>query len=184
LFATFSCSGGSDAPASTAPSANDAGSLIYAKGWTQVTINANYAKTLIDNTGHFSTDRNACGEAANGVIDLDQWNTLAGAINGALAALQVPTTSTAPGASSHASNGSSASTSSDTPQDCPTQPDGAKMDGTMDVVLDDGTQKSIFENLGPGQVCSSIVDNQLTQNLYNAINLVVVQADQTDCAHQ
>ncbi len=68
------------------------------------------------------------------------------------------------------------------PQNCPIEGDNAKMDGTMSVTLDSGKQTAIFENLGPGEVCTRIADHQIAQNLYDAINGIVVLADQTDCA--
>jgi hypothetical protein len=150
-----------------------------------VTLVANYAKTFIDNTGHFSTDRNACGQSANGVIDLSQWNTLASAINDAVAAPETDQEagSTAGNDPSISLAGSPASSPASSPANCPTEPDGAKMDGTMDVTLDSGATKSIFVNMGPGQVCSRIIDPKIAQRVYDAINLVVTQADQTDCAH-
>ncbi|MDR3607428.1 MAG: hypothetical protein P4M08_08610 [Oligoflexia bacterium] len=162
------CSGGNSSVRSggsataSPPSSNGTTSSanINAKGWSEVIVHANYAKTLLDFTGHFSTDRNACGQDANGAIELANWNAMTDAINQAVTAKQNP---------------------SEDQKICPTQPDSAKMDGDMEIVLDSGTQMKIFENYGPGQVCSQIADAQLAQRLYDAINQLVVLADKTDC---
>ncbi len=164
------CSGGNSSvhagndAASSPPSSNGttSGANVYAKGWSEVILHANYAKTLLDFTGHFSTDRNACGQDANGAIELASWNPLAGTLNDAIKAKQNP---------------------SDDQKICPTQQDNAKMDGDMEIVLDDGTHLKIFENFGPGQVCTRIADADLAQRLYDEINELVVMADKTDCAN-
>jgi hypothetical protein len=170
----YSCSSNtSSVPASSSGSQQTpaaANAITYADGWSEVSLQANYAKTFIDSTGHYMTDRNACGQAANGAIDLAIWNKLVVAINSAIKApLAAPPTG-------------SGSAPSSSPQNCPVEGDNSKMDGTMSVTLESGKQMTIFENLGPGEVCTSIADHQIAQNLYDAINVIVVLADQTDCA--
>lgn len=62
-------------------------SLVYAKGWDQVTLTVSGAKTVVDDSGHFSTVPNACYRREVGSLRFELWNRLAVAIN---AALQMP----------------------------------------------------------------------------------------------
>jgi hypothetical protein len=63
-----------------------ASTLVYADGWSDLTIIANQAKTEVSPGGHFSTSRNACGKEAYGAIDLAEWNAIAQGANAAVAA--------------------------------------------------------------------------------------------------
>lgn len=161
LFATAFCvacgSGGQDA-ASADP---QGGSLTQPAGWYKIALQANSAKTLMDNAGHFTTDRNACGRSAAGALSLDTWNRLAQSVNRAAAELVKPSALREPG--------------------CVTIENPGKMDGTAELFLD-GSKKILLQMRGY-DACTSIPDPALAREVYKAIELLVLAADKEDCPY-
>src|SRR4051812_8057937 len=51
--------------------------VTSAKGWSNIVITANMAKTDVGAGAHFATTRNACGKDAYGALSLESWNNLA-----------------------------------------------------------------------------------------------------------
>jgi hypothetical protein len=130
--------------------------VTYAKDWTDLQIDANFAHTSMDNAGHFTSSRNACGKRADGVISLADWNQIAGALNTAV--------SKPPLASEQCV---------DITQDFNT----FKMDGTAAVTLANGTKRQILEVKGS----QTIGDPQAATALVTLVNQIVVAADKQDC---
>jgi hypothetical protein len=176
LLALSACSGSDDsassAPVNT-PHANEtpaptAPDLVAAQKWGQLKIQANSATTRLDYTGHYRTDRNGCGQDANGALDLDTWNPIATTINSAVAATM---------------------TTGDDNYFCPTPPTqndrlgwpGFNRDNhVVDIQLESNTTQPLFETY-QGQICTHIADHDLAQRLYDALNQLTIVADKTDC---
>jgi hypothetical protein len=128
-----------------------------ASNWTELTIQANSAKTTVSTAAHFATDRNACGKDAYGVMGLDDWNSLANHLN--VAVLQEPAS---------------------TPY-CVATPDSYPyMNDSVVVALTQG-KRTLYE-LKDGQICSTVQDHQLSDALLADIQKVIVSADKEECA--
>jgi len=132
--------------------------FTYAVNWEGVVMQANYAKTKIDTAAHFTTDRNACGKDAYGSLDTTTWNTISKDINAII--LTAPL--------------------DDKNLFCVPYPDHYKMDGNVSVELGGGKMRDLFSNVG-GQICSTIRDPALSNDLLDALNTVVLRADKEDC---
>jgi hypothetical protein len=131
--------------------------VVYADHWSDITITANYAKTVVDVGAHFITSRNACGKDAYGAIELELWNTISKNANLA--------TSTPP-------------RQEDLCIDPPT--DTYKyMDGTVEIKIDD-KKETLYEFKG-GQICSRIQDPEINKKLIDSINQIIQLADKEDC---
>jgi hypothetical protein len=134
--------------------------FVYAVNWDNVIIdNWNYAKTTVDTAAHFTTDRNACGKDAYGAVDNVTWNTLARDVN------SVITT---------------------TPLDeknlfC--VPDAYPYRIVGDVTVVDLTNKKtrVLFTFVDSQICSTIRDPGVSNEVLDAINTIVLQADKEDC---
>ncbi len=145
-----------DPSASPSPSPTATSNVAYANGWSAITIHANFAKTHVDITGHFDTDRNACGKDAAGLLGLDDWNKFAKDVN---TALESP-----PLAQEY----------------CIPQPDTGKyMDGTTEVVLTRG--KRLLYEVKNGEICSTVGGPALSSELLNLINKIINLADKANC---
>lgn len=131
--------------------------VTYATGWSTVTINANYAKTTVNSTAHFSTTRNACGKDAYNVIALDEWNNFSKNVN---LAIQQPSLQE---------------------EYCvPAPTDTYKyMDGTTKILTDHGER--ILYEVRDYQICSTIQDHQISDALLSVVNQIILDADKTDC---
>jgi hypothetical protein len=115
IFGLFAC-GGADSPTQDAnqDDAHPPGpAAIYAQGWLTIDMTANSAETKLDSLGHFDTSRNACGREAYGNLDVDLWNQISDQTNKAFLSPSVS-----------AEN------------NCFPRPDGNKMDGTVDLLVD------------------------------------------------
>ena len=132
--------------------------FVDAKNWDSLNLLANFAKTQIDTAAHFVTTRNACGKDAMGSVTISTWNIIATDVNAAIVLEPLK----------------------DENLFCIPFPDSMKMDGTLDVALTGGKKREIYSNRG-GQICSTISNPQLSNELLNAINQVVVAADREDC---
>ncbi|MCM2322760.1 MAG: hypothetical protein NDJ90_05825 [Oligoflexia bacterium] len=150
---------GAQAPAETSPgSRGNEPQSLFAEGWSDLIINANFAKTRVDHIAHFTTSRNACGRDAYGALDLPLWNKLAAAMN---AALQAPALAE--------------------PR-CQTVENPGKMDGTAEAQLTPTSKRLLFEVRGYAEVCTTIRDAAAAKSLLEAITAVVLAADREDCS--
>ncbi len=55
--------------------------LVYAENWTELTIEANQAKTVVDAFGHYNTDKNRCFNRGGGVYSVATWNQVSRLLN-------------------------------------------------------------------------------------------------------
>ena len=130
--------------------------IIYAIGWSDLLINANYAKTTVTVAAHFSTTRNACGKEAYGPIEMDAWNDLATHMNAAIKA--------GPSRNEY----------------CVAAPlDGKYMDGTVEVKVN-GATRTLYE-FKDWQICSTIEDHKTSDALLALLNQLIILADKEDC---
>jgi hypothetical protein len=131
--------------------------VVYAEGWSEALIQANYAKTVIDTTGHFSTTRNACGKDAFGVLSVEDWNLFAKSLNEI----------SKEGLSSN--------------EYCVPAPEDVSrfMDGEVELKLDQG-KKTLYQYKSY-EICSNIQNHQVSDQLLQVINKIIAHADQEDC---
>jgi len=134
--------------------------LVYAEGWTDIAMVANWAKTGVDHLGHFVTSRNACGKDESGAIALDLWNVLAKAVNEIVGA-----------------EAGSEEICLPLPQD-----QRRYMDGTAEVVLSNGTKIPLLDSTRGTGACSKIKNRATAEALFNALNEVVLIADKEGCS--
>lgn len=149
-------SGDENARSGTAPQSP---AMIEPTGWYKISLQANSAKTMMDNAGHFTTDRNACGRSAAGALHLDSWNKLAPAVNKAAAELLKPTALREP--------------------TCVTIDNPGKLDGTAELFLN-GSKRILVQMRGY-DACTLIPDPNLAREVYRAVDLLVLAADKEDC---
>ena len=145
-------------PPSPVPSASPT-SHIGAAGWREVEIQANWAKTKIDFTGHFTTDRNACGRDAMGVMTLEFWNGFTPKVN---AALKDPVS---------------------TEKLCIETPQHYKIWQYSDSVIirmDDGSSKKLFEIDRSQEICTYFTNRAVLMGFLDALNDAVVLSDKED----
>lgn len=107
-----SCSGPQDSGGSLDSPGVEA---IAAQGWELIKMNAyNYADTQLDSFGHFTTTPNACHQDAQGALDLSLWNGIAHLMNQALSKPLL----------------------TENNEVCIPRPDGSKLYGTVEVIVD------------------------------------------------
>jgi hypothetical protein len=136
--------------------------VVYPDGWEEITINANWAKTLVNTTAHFTTSRNACGKDAYGAFDLETWNNLSKDLN---AMLKMPRLQ------------------EDFCVDPPETPDYKFMDGSVELKPDNSNVKQTVFEYKDGRICSRIKDPKLSNKLLNLIQKVIIMADKEDCTN-
>ncbi|MGK5086235.1 hypothetical protein WDW86_01650 [Bdellovibrionota bacterium FG-2] len=131
--------------------------LVYSKGWKQIIMMANYAKTTVDSLGHFATSRTACGLEEYGALELTFWNEFATKMN-LLATAEWGTT-----------------------EQCYEPPHTARasMDGTVEVQFSNEL-KMVFETKGY-EACSFLKDNTLAKDLLLLFNQIVLISDKEGC---
>jgi hypothetical protein len=153
------------APPADAPSHPDPEPvpIAIAKGWTDVTIIANSAKTRIGTGAHFTTSRNACGHEAYGGIKLEDWNKMTNSLN--IAIQKEPL---------HEDYCVSI------PDPTPEGRMPPYMDGTVDVKTSEGTLRNIFQLKGD-QICGNIPDARASDDLLSAVTQIIAAADKEDC---
>lgn len=129
--------------------------IVYAEGWDEIQMIANSAKTNVDNNGHFTTSRNACGKESFGALDTENFNKISRNMNliGKQVLLKTPR--------------------------CTPFPEGFKMDGTAEVKMTAG-KKLVFETHG-GEICSYASDPKASDELLAGLDAVVKAADKEDC---
>lgn len=133
--------------------------LVHADGWVEVAMHANYAKTQVDTAGHFETSHNGCRKEAWGALDLKTWNALAAATNKAIRKPALRQEE----------------------QYCLGRPEfWPYMDGNVELVMEDGSKRPLFENRG-GEICSLIADASVATTLLDSLHRVVWAADSEDC---
>ncbi|OFZ40274.1 MAG: hypothetical protein A2070_06970 [Bdellovibrionales bacterium GWC1_52_8] len=134
--------------------------LIYAEGWTDIALVANWAKTSLDHLGHFFTTRNACGKDEAGAISIEHWNKLATAIN------QVVADEAA------------------AEEYCIPLPEGRSryMDGTAEVVLSNGKKLALMDSTRGTGGCSKIKNRATAEVVFETLNELVVVADKEGCS--
>ncbi len=135
--------------------------VVYADGWRDAVIMANFAKTTVDVGAHFATSRNACGKDAFGAIDLATWNQFSKSLN---SALKMPART-------------------EDQYYCVSPPmDTSKwLDGTLEVNLPPPQKSRILYELRDGQICSSIQDKAVSDVLLEVVQKIIVAADREDC---
>jgi hypothetical protein len=131
---------------------------IYADNWSEIAIDANLAKTKVTATGHYETTKNACSRPGDGAMSLDEWNAFAASMNSAVTQL-LPTN----------------------PKICIPIDYRACMDGTVNVVKDDGSKVTLFEPGNGGEICTRLQDRDLAEKLYKSINGITYAADRAGC---
>jgi hypothetical protein len=141
-----------------APITNASG-MIYAQGWDDIKLVANYAKTTFDSTGHIITSRNACGKDGATVLDLATWNKIAQVVNDSLTA--------EPGAEYCM------------PIPDRQWPDRFKFDGTATVTTSSGPR--IVLEAKRGEVCTNVADHAKAADLMLTIDKIVDYADKAQC---
>ncbi len=134
-------------------------SITYASGWSMMTITANYAKTVVDVGAHFNTSRNACGKDAYGAIGLEAWNKISLNTNTAIKDGLTLTDYCVP-----------------LPEDNIYL---ARIGINVEVKLERRTE-TLYE-IKDGQICSSIRNHQVSDELLNALTQVIIDADKEDC---
>lgn len=151
-------SGQSTADAITTPSseASPIPAAIIADGWSQLLIQANWAKIRVDSFAHWTTSRNACGKDADGALNLPLWNRLVSALNHA----SVTAPLSEPRCHSHDSQ--------------------SKMDGTAELTLNQG-KRVLLEARDSGEICTTIRDEAESKKLLEAVQEIILIADQEDC---
>jgi cell division septation protein DedD len=121
LLGVVACSGSNSDDNNSDPGVQIPGQTANnAQGWQMIDMIADQAETKLDSLGHFDTSRNACGHEAYGILSLDLWNNIVTESN---LALSVPALS-----ADHLN--------------CFDIPDGNRMDGTVDFILDTPTTSS------------------------------------------
>jgi hypothetical protein len=114
LLGVVACSG-SNSTDDTDPGTQVPGQTAEnAQGWQLIDMIADQAETKLDSLGHFDTSRNACGHEAYGILSLDLWNNIVDESNQALAAQAL----------------------SEDHLNCFDIPEGNRMDGTVDFILE------------------------------------------------
>ena len=140
-------------------------SILHAEGWEKLTIKANSAKTEVNTTAHFNTDRNACGKNAYGSMNKMSWEILTQGLNDAVVQMAAqPRTPLAP-------------------EYCVDRPDTVEkfLDESATLKLERG-EILLFE-VKDGQICTKIQNKKLSNDLLNAITDVILLADKEDCAN-
>jgi len=131
---------------------------VYATSWSEISIDANLAKTKVTATGHYETNKNACSRPGDGAMTLQEWNEFASNMNAAAAQLVVTN-----------------------PKICIPIDYRACMDGTVNVVRDDGTKVVLFEPGNGGETCTHLQDKDLAEKIYKSINGITYAADRAGC---
>ncbi len=131
---------------------------VYASSWSEISIDANLAKTRVTATGHYETTKNSCSRPGDGAMSLEEWNEFATNMNAAAAQL-----------------------SSTNPKICIPIDYRACMDGTATVVRDDGTKITLFEPGEGGETCTRLQDRALAEKIYKSINGLTYAADRAGC---
>jgi cell division septation protein DedD len=114
LLGVVACSGSNSSDDSDPGTQMPSQTASNAQGWQMIDMIADQAETKLDSLGHFDTSRNACGHEAYGILDLSLWNNIVDESNQAM--------SSAPLSTDHLN--------------CFDIPEGNRMDGTVDFVLD------------------------------------------------
>jgi hypothetical protein len=168
LFAV-GCGSQPSQPAQPTPDANDPAPVndqrngppappeaTVAKGWSELIINANSAKTTVSPFGHFATTRNACGKDAFGVVVLADWNSLAKNLNLAVEGTPAPQ------------------------EYCVAIPESYPyMNDSVQVKLERET-RTLYE-LKNGQICSNIQDHATADALLADVQKMILVADKEEC---
>jgi hypothetical protein len=131
---------------------------VYATSWSEISIEANLAKTRLTTTGHYETNKNACNRPGDGAMSLQEWNEFAANMNAAAAQL-------------NPSN----------PKLCIPIDYRACMDGTASMVTEDGKKVTLFESGGGGEICTHLQNRELAEKLYKSINGLTYAADRAGC---
>jgi hypothetical protein len=131
---------------------------VYASSWSEITIDANLAKTRVTTTGHYETNKNACARPGDGAMSLQEWNEFATNMNAAVTQL-------------NASN----------PKICIPIDYRACMDGTVNVTNENGSKTVLFEPGGGGEICTRLQSRELAEKLYKSINGLTYAADRAGC---
>ena len=131
--------------------------VVYAIGWSKVTLLANSATTQISTSGHYSTDRNLCQLRGDAAYDVLSWNALADLINQVVLLTPLATPKCAPiDTSSRFYN-----------------------PGKVELVLDDSKKITLFE-MKEGQLCTSIDSTKISTPLFSFIEKTIDLADRAD----
>lgn len=138
--------------------ANAPKDATLANGWTEIRMIANFADTRLNITGHFNTTRNACGKEEDGALDISVWNTLAADLNTAIGLTPL----------------------TDDNEYCVDAPTSKGMDGSVDLILPGGAKRALFDNHG-AQICSTISDHHLSDEILAQLNQIVIIADKEAC---
>ncbi|MFL5815281.1 MAG: hypothetical protein ACJ763_17020 [Bdellovibrionia bacterium] len=131
---------------------------VYATSWSEISIEANLAKTKVTSTGHYETNKNACNRPGDGAMTLQEWNEFAANMNAAAAQL-------------NATN----------PKTCFPIDYRACMDGTASMVTDDGKKVALFEPGSGGEICTRLQNREMAEKLYKSINGLTYAADRAGC---
>lgn len=161
--AVTSTPGPAPMPSSTSPPADtnpatQPTQVLYASGWQEITILANWAMTKVDAAAHFSTSRNGCGKEEYGAIDLALWNKIADGANNLSKTEPLPQSD----------------------EYCIPIFDGNKMDGTVELILTPALKKPLFE-ARYDKICTTIANKELAENFLHIINEIVIMADKEGC---
>lgn len=132
--------------------------VVYAKDWSELVIQANFAKTTLTPGAHFLTTRNACGREVYGTVDLETWNGVAKYSN---LAIQDPPSQT------------------DYCVKAPMDSNEKYMDGIVEIQL--AHEKRTLLELKNDEICSTIADHKVADELLKYINKVIMAADKEEC---
>lgn len=134
--------------------------IVWPKDWNELALEANFAQTSFDSTGHFATSRNACGFEAYGKVELEFWNQLADALNATVLTAQV----------------------AETEEYCVAWPDSPGMDGSVGLKLNatPPVKRPLYYAKGQ-EICSLFSDHRFSDKLLALLNQLVQIADKKDC---
>jgi hypothetical protein len=142
----------------------NAANLVPPEGWLSYTFSSGNMVTIYDSLGHFIIKINACGVGDSGAIGLEQYNEISKLSN---AAMKLPPLAE---------------------QKCflfPYQgPYGLGSMWVVEVKLEDGTKRKIFDGTSREDMCSTIPDQDLAKNLAMALSKVMTHASTNSCRRE
>lgn len=140
--------------------------IIYAEDWTELTFDANSAKSRVNTMGHYHTDKNICQKPGDGVFTVAAWNRLVVDLNQVVTAgdLSTPRCWDSPNGSKFYNKGLAELTLSR-----------SLTPGAAATV----SKKKLFEYKN-GQICTTIANAALADSLMEQVEMTLKLIDRAD----
>lgn len=167
-FASTGCAerAASDEAAAEAGIPEQSQEIKYAENWTELTFDANSAKSRVNSMGHYHTDKNYCQKPGDGVYSVPVWNRIVVDLNKVVGTgeLTTPRCWDSPNGSKFYNKGLAELTISRSPTP-----------GAAAVV----SKKKLFEYKN-AQICTTIADAALADALMEQVELTLKLIDRAD----